>query len=40
MASGMMSTEEVAKVVGMGKPGEAEEHQGTSRIGSGELVEI
>jgi hypothetical protein len=36
----MISIEKVAKVVGMGKPGEAEEHQGTSRIGSGELVEV
>jgi hypothetical protein len=34
-----MYIEEIARIAGIGKPGEVEEYQGTSRNGSGELAE-
>jgi hypothetical protein len=37
--SRMMYIEEITRVVGMGKSGEGEECQETSRNGSGELME-
>jgi hypothetical protein len=34
----MMEIEEIARMSGIGKPGKVEEYQGTSRNGSGEVV--
>jgi hypothetical protein len=35
----MIYIEEIARMAGIGKPGEVKDYQGTSRNGSGELVE-